>query len=89
MISFEVDTEETARNLLERLNLILFAESLGGVESLITYPIYQTHADIPLEDRLARGINEKLLRLSVGLENADDLITDLAQALSKEESYEI
>lgn len=58
MISFEVDTEETARNLLERLNLILFAESLGGVESLITYPIYQTHADIPLEDRLARGINE-------------------------------
>ncbi len=89
MISFEVDTEETARNLLERLNLVLFAESLGGVESLITYPMYQTHADIPLEDRLARGINEKLLRLSVGLENADDLITDLAQALSKEESYEI
>ncbi|WP_313130837.1 trans-sulfuration enzyme family protein [Anaerocolumna sp.] len=89
MISFEVDTEETARNLLERLNLILFAESLGGVESLITYPMYQTHADIPLEDRLARGINEKLLRLSVGLENADDLISDLAQALSKEESYAI
>jgi cystathionine gamma-synthase len=89
MISFEVDTEETARNLLECLNLILFAESLGGVESLITYPMYQTHADVPLEDRLARGINEKLLRLSVGLENADDLISDLAQALSKEESYEI
>lgn len=89
MISFEVDTEETALNLLENLNLILFAESLGGVESLITYPMYQTHADIPLEDRLARGINEKLLRLSVGLENADDLIADLAQALSKEESYEI
>ncbi len=89
MISFEVDTEETARNLLECLNLILFAESLGGVESLITYPMYQTHADVPLEDRLARGINEKLLRLSVGLENADDLISDLAQALSKEESYAI
>lgn len=89
MISFEVDTEETALKLLENLNLILFAESLGGVESLITYPMYQTHADIPLEDRLARGINEKLLRLSVGLENAEDLIADLAQALSKEESYEI
>ena len=82
MISFEVDTEETARNLLERLNLILFAESLGGVESLITYPIYQTHADVPLEERLERGINERFLRLSVGLENVDDLIADLTQAIS-------
>lgn len=82
MISFEVDTEETARNLLERLKIILFAESLGGVESFITYPMYQTHADVPFVERLERGINERFLRLSVGLENVDDLIADLAQAFS-------
>ncbi|MEI6102058.1 MAG: PLP-dependent aspartate aminotransferase family protein, partial [Eubacteriales bacterium] len=81
MISFEVDTEETAVSLLERVQLILYAESLGGVESLITYPMLQTHADIPKEVREARGINERLLRLSVGLEYADDLIADLQQAL--------
>lgn len=82
MISFEVDTEETARNLLERLKIILFAESLGGVESFITYPMYQTHADVPFVELLERGINERFLRLSVGLENVDDLIADLAQAFS-------
>ncbi|MFU0827472.1 MAG: Cystathionine gamma-lyase [Lachnoclostridium sp.] len=82
MISFEVDREETAIQLLERLQLILFAESLGGVETLITYPMLQTHADVPIEERLKRGINERLLRISVGLENIDDLIDDLAQALN-------
>ncbi|HPU58352.1 MAG TPA: PLP-dependent transferase, partial [Candidatus Avimonas sp.] len=56
-------------------------ESLGGVESLITYPMLQTHADIPEEEREAKGIGECLLRLSVGLESADDLIDDLSQAL--------
>lgn len=81
MISFEVDTEETAKALLEHLKLILFAESLGGTETLITYPMLQTHADVPKEKREAKGINERLLRLSVGLENADDLIADLKQAL--------
>ncbi|MDR1821389.1 MAG: PLP-dependent aspartate aminotransferase family protein [Oscillospiraceae bacterium] len=81
MISFTVDSEETARAVLERVKLILFAESLGGVESLITYPVTQTHADVPEADRLARGIDEKLLRLSVGIESAEDLIADLAQAL--------
>lgn len=82
MISFEVDCEATAIQLLEKLQLILFAESLGGVETLITYPMLQTHADVPLKERLERGINECLLRISVGLENADDLIEDLAQALN-------
>ncbi len=82
MISFEVDEEATAIQLLERLQLILFAESLGGVETLITYPMLQTHADVPLKERLERGINECLLRISVGLENADDLIEDLTQALN-------
>lgn len=82
MISFEVDTEETAKQVLEKVSLILFAESLGGTETLVTYPMVQTHADVPIEDRLLRGINECLLRMSVGLENAEDLIEDLKQALS-------
>lgn len=82
MISFEVDSCETAKNLLERVQLILFAESLGGVETLITYPMMQTHADIPKDQREAQGINERLLRLSVGIEHIDDLIQDLSQALS-------
>ena len=58
-----------------------FAESLGGVETLITFPAVQTHADIPAADRERLGISNRLLRLSVGIEDADDLITDLGQAL--------
>lgn len=81
MISFEVDGEQTAMQILERVSLIRFAESLGGVETLITYPCLQTHADVPKEEREAKGINEKLLRLSVGLESAQDLIDDLKQSL--------
>ncbi|HHY59280.1 MAG TPA: PLP-dependent transferase [Clostridia bacterium] len=81
ILSFEVDSRETAQGLLARVRLIQYAESLGGVESLITYPILQTHADIPEEEREAKGINERLLRLSVGLEAASDLIADLEQAL--------
>jgi cystathionine gamma-synthase len=81
MISFETDTEETARTILERVKLILFAESLGGAETLMTYPILQTHADVPREECLNKGINDRLLRLSVGLEGVDDIIADLEQAL--------
>lgn len=81
MISFEVDTEQTARLILEKVRLIIFAESLGGVETLITYPMLQTHADVPKEEREARGINERLLRISVGIENAQDIIDDLKQAM--------
>ena len=51
MISFKVDSEETARNILEKVKVIAFAESLGGVESLITYPMFQTHPDVPKEKR--------------------------------------
>lgn len=80
MISFEVDCEQTAMKILERVSLIQFAESLGGVETLITYPCLQTHADVPKEERDAKGITEKLLRLSVGLESAGDLIADLKHA---------
>lgn len=81
MISFRTDTEQTAREILERVKLISYAESLGGVESLITYPMLQTHGDVPIEIREKLGITENFLRLSVGIENVEDLIADLAQAL--------
>jgi len=81
MISFSVDSAETAHALLNQTELILFAESLGGVETLITYPVTQTHADVPEEERLKRGIDEKLLRLSVGIEAAEDIIEDMERAM--------
>lgn len=84
MISFRVDTAETARTVLERVRLITFAESLGGVESLITYPMVQTHPDVPEEAREHLGITDTLLRLSVGIEDVADLLTDLEHALSRE-----
>jgi len=81
MISLETDCEATALKVLEKVRLILFAESLGGVETLVTYPLTQTHADLPKEKRERNGINERLLRLSVGIEDAGDIIADLEQAL--------
>jgi len=81
MISVELDSEQTAQQVLERVRLIQFAESLGGVESLITYPMFQTHTEVPAKDREALGVNEQLLRISVGLEDERDLIADLSQAL--------
>ena len=81
MLTFQVDSGETARRVLERLGLIQFAESLGGTESLMTYPLTQTHADVPAEMLRENGIDETTLRMSVGLENMGDLIADLAQAL--------
>lgn len=84
MISFETDSEETAVRVLSKVSLIQYAESLGGVETLITYPMLQTHADIPKEEREAKGIIERLLRLSVGLESPEDLIRDLEQAFEEE-----
>lgn len=81
MISFETQSAAVAERILERVTVIQYAESLGGVESLITYPMLQTHADVPAAVREAKGINDKLLRLSVGLESADDLTADLRQSL--------
>ncbi|MEJ2385039.1 MAG: cystathionine gamma-synthase [Xanthomonadales bacterium] len=82
MISFEVDAQgERMRELLERLELFTLAESLGGVESLVAHPATMTHAAMSAEDRAAAGIGPGLLRLSVGIENADDLIADLAAGL--------
>lgn len=80
MISFRVGSEATARAILENIRLITYAESLGGVESLMTYPMVQTHADVPEETRRRLGITEDFLRLSVGIEHIDDLLGDLAQA---------
>lgn len=81
MISFELDSEESAKKVLERVQMILFAESLGGPETLITYPLLQTHAEVPESTRELLGINERLLRLSVGIENLEDIVCDLELSL--------
>ncbi|WP_081779868.1 PLP-dependent aspartate aminotransferase family protein [Butyrivibrio proteoclasticus] len=76
MLTFEVDSEEFAKSILNNVQLIYFAESLGGTETLITYPITQTHADVPKEQLERNGITGRLLRLSVGLEGIADLICE-------------
>ena len=81
MIAFAVANAACVPEILKRVRVFRFAESLGGVESLITYPIAQTHADIPVEIRDRLGIHDRLLRLSVGIENAADLIADLEAVL--------
>ncbi|HTN17574.1 MAG TPA: cystathionine gamma-synthase [Chitinophagaceae bacterium] len=83
MISFTLkdDNIEAALEVLKKTKLFALAESLGGVESLIGHPATMTHASIPQEDRVARGLSDSLIRLSVGIEDADDLIEDLAQAI--------
>lgn len=82
MISFKVKTPELAVALLGKLKLIAFAESLGGVESLLTYPIAQTHAEMPKELLERTGLDDRLLRLSVGIEDVEDIKADLEQALN-------
>ena len=79
MLTFQMKEAEDAREILNRVRMIKFAESLGGVETLITYPVTQTHADVPKEIREKNGITECTLRLSVGIENAEDLIGELEQ----------
>lgn len=81
MISFSVKDTGLVEKVLENVKLIAFAESLGGVESLITYPMVQTHSAIPEEIRNRLGVNDRLLRLSVGIEAVEDLIEDLDRAL--------
>lgn len=84
MISFTIeDSEESAFKLLNSLKLIKLAVSLGSNESLAQHPYSMTHTDIPDEEKKSIGISEGLIRLSVGIENANDLIQDLAQALEK------
>ena len=81
MISFKVADEKRIPHILNTLKVFSFAESLGGVESLITYPTTQTHADIPAKVRHSYGLTDDLLRLSIGIEDVRDLIEDLRQAL--------
>ncbi|MGO4888149.1 methionine biosynthesis PLP-dependent protein [Anaerobacillus sp. MEB173] len=83
MISFRVKNENWVNPFLQNLQLISFAESLGGVESLLTYPATQTHMDIPEEVRMSYGVCNRLLRFSVGIEHYEDLIADLNQAFAK------
>ena len=83
MVSFDLidDQFETAKKVLANTKLFILAESLGGVESLIGHPASMTHASIPRPERLAVGLNDSLIRLSVGIEDSEDLIEDLEQAL--------
>ncbi|ETT55308.1 cystathionine gamma-synthase [Paenibacillus odorifer] len=81
IFSFKLKDARYVEPLLRHIRLIAFAESLGGVESLMTYPAVQTHADIPVEIRNAVGVDDRLLRFSVGIEHAEDLIADLGHAL--------
>jgi cystathionine gamma-lyase len=83
MVTAVLDRDlDGTRRMLERVRLFTLAESLGGVESLIEHPAIMTHASIPSEVRARIGIADSLVRLSVGVESADDLIADLDQALA-------
>lgn len=83
MLSFRLKDEAWINPFLKNLKMITFAESLGGIESFITYPATQTHMDIPEEIRIANGVCNKLLRFSVGIEHAEDITSDLAQAFKQ------
>lgn len=85
MLSFTLknDSVENATTLMESVELFSLAESLGGVESLINHPASMTHASIPREERIKNGLSDSLIRLSIGVEDVEDLIADLDQALTK------
>ena len=83
LISFELGSFERARTLLNSVRLMALAESLGGVETLISHPAIMTHASIPPDRRATLGISDGLIRISVGIEDVEDLIADLDQALSE------
>jgi cystathionine gamma-lyase len=81
MVSFDTGDVEHARRIVERVRLFQLAESLGGVESLIGHPASMTHASVPADIRRAMGLTDSLVRLSVGIEEVEDLIADLEQAM--------
>ena len=81
MLAFELGSLEAARRLLNAVRLYALAESLGGVESLISHPATMTHASVPADRRAAIGITDGMVRISAGIEDIDDLKDDLAQAL--------
>jgi cystathionine gamma-synthase len=82
MLSFAVNHSGLVERIINRMKIITYAESLGGVETLITYPVRQTHSDIPVAVRERIGVTDDLLRLSVGIEDCRDLIQDLEQAIA-------
>lgn len=82
MVSFAVDSFETVKKILKGVDMIMFAESLGGTETLITYPTTQTHEDTPKDVKEKLGITDCFLRMSVGIENAEDIIADLDRAMN-------
>jgi len=84
MIAFETGSLAAARALLDNVRLCALAESLGGVETLISHPATMTHASVPAEDRQRLGISDGLVRISVGIEDVDDIIADLDRALAAE-----
>lgn len=83
MITFRLKNREFALAILEKVRMIQFAESLGGVETLITYPATQTHADVPQERRERNGITDRTLRLSVGIEDVKDLLDELDRVFAE------
>lgn len=85
MLTFQLESKEFALSVLEKVRMIKFAESLGGVETLITYPTTQTHADVPKEIRERNGITEATLRLSVGIEDAQDLLDEFEKVFAETE----
>lgn len=87
MITFRVDSKEHALQILKQVRMIKFAESLGGVETLITYPTTQTHADVPEEVRLKNGITPCTLRLSTGIEDIEDLLGELSEVFENCRNY--
>jgi len=83
IVSFELGSLERARVFLNHVALCALAESLGGVETLISHPATMTHASVPAERRQAIGLTDDMVRISVGLEDLDDLLEDLTQALDR------
>jgi cystathionine beta-lyase/cystathionine gamma-synthase len=81
MLSFDLGSFDGAKRFLDRLRVFTLAESLGGVESLAAHPATMSHGSVPAEELAARGITDGLVRLSVGIEDVDDLLADVAQAL--------
>jgi cystathionine beta-lyase/cystathionine gamma-synthase len=81
MISFDVGSLNNAKKFLKRVTVCSLAESLGGVETLISHPATMTHASVPKKDRIKNGVTDGLVRISVGIEDVEDIIADLHHAL--------
>ena len=83
MLSLRFAEDYSVHKFLEEIEVCTFAESLGGTETFITFPFTQTHAEMPDEERIKRGIDDSLIRLSIGIEDSNDIIKDIEQALEK------